>query len=376
MIPDVWKRSLDEGRYDAVVTVRALSRRQRNRRTGRVTLEHVASAARVSRATASRVVNGDRRVGDHARTAVEAAIRDLGYVPNQAARSLVTRRSHSVAVVIPEPTTQLFGDPFFPRILRGISDGLSEAGLQLVLLMPQGPTDVLRVERFVEGGHADGVMLLSLHGSHELPERLRQHGIPLVVGGRPPGGDMVYVDVDNRDGAGRAVDHLLQLNRRRIATIAGPQDMAAGSDRLEGYRARISAAGISHDEGLVEISDFSLGGGRAAMERLLAREPSIDAVFVASDLMAVGAVTALTAAGRRIPDDVAVVGYDDSQLALTTEPNLSSVQQPIEEMGREIVRLLLEEIRTPGVPARHVVLGTRLVVRGSTVGPTSEGSTP
>jgi DNA-binding LacI/PurR family transcriptional regulator len=340
-----------------------------------VTLEHVARAARVSRATASRVVNGDRRVGDGARTAVEAAIRELGYVPNQAARSLVTRRSHSAAVVIPEPTTQLFGDPFFPRILRGISDGLSDAGLQLVLLMPQDPTDVLRVESFVEAGHADGVMLLSLHGSHELPDRLRRHGVPLVVGGRPPGADGVYVDVDNRGGAGRAVDHLVQIGRRRIATIAGPQDMAAGSDRLDGYRRQVAAAGLPSDESLIEISDFSLGGGRGAMERLLARAPSIDAVFVASDLMAVGAVTALTSAGRRIPDDVAVVGFDDSQLALTTDPNLSSVQQPIEEMGREIVRLLLEEIGSPGGPARHVVLGTRLVVRGSSKGPTSGDGT-
>jgi DNA-binding LacI/PurR family transcriptional regulator len=339
-----------------------------------VTLEHVATAARVSRATASRVVNGDRRVGDQARTAVEAAIDELGYVPNHAARTLVTRRTHSVAVVIPEPTTQLFGDPFFPRVLRGISDGLSEADLQLVLLMPQDPTDEHRVERFVEAGHTDGVMLLSLHGSHELPERLRRRGVPLVVGGRPPVEGCVYVDVDNRGGAARAVDHLVDIGRRRIATIAGPQDMAAGSDRLTGYQMRMSAAGLAPDESLVEIADFSLGGGRAAMERLLARAPSLDAVFVASDLMAVGAVAALVAAGRRIPDDVAVVGYDDSQLALTTEPNLSSVQQPIAEMGRELVRLLLEEIRSPGGPPRHVVLGTRLVVRGSSTTSHGDGS--
>jgi DNA-binding LacI/PurR family transcriptional regulator len=339
-----------------------------------VTLEHVATAARVSRATASRVVNGDLRVGDQARTAVEAAVHELGYVPNHAARSLVTRRSHSVAVVIPEPTTQLFGDPFFPRILRGISDGLSDAGLQLVLLMPQGPADEHRVERFVQAGHTDGVMLLSLHGSQELPDRLRRHGVPLVVGGRPPSEGCVYVDVDNRGGAGRAVDHLVEIGRRRIATIAGPQDMAAGSDRLTGYRQRIAAAGLAPDESLVEISDFTLGGGRSAMERLLTRAPSLDAVFVASDLMAVGAVSALAAAGLRIPDDVAVVGFDDSQLALTTEPNLSSVQQPIAEMGREIVRLLLEEIRAPGGPPRHVVLGTRLVVRGSSTNPIGDDS--
>lgn len=348
------------------MNVGALSRRRLGR-TGPVTLEHVASAARVSRATASRVVNGDRRVGQEARTAVETAIRSLGYVPNRAARSLVTRRSDSVAVVIPEPTTQLFGDPFFPRVLRGISDGLSDAGLQLVLLMPQSPTDAERVARYLEAGHTDGVMLISLHGTDPLPERLRRQGVPLVVGGRPPAEGSPYVDVDNRGGAARAVDHLVQIGRRRIATIAGPLDMAAGSDRLAGYRMRIAAAGLPADDALVEFGDFSRDGGRAAMERLLART-TLDAVFVASDLMAVGAVAALRSAGRRIPDDVAVVAFDDSQLAVTTEPNLSSVQQPIEEMGREMARLLLDEIRAPGGPARQVVLGTKLVVRGSTQG--------
>jgi DNA-binding LacI/PurR family transcriptional regulator len=356
------------------MNVRALSRRRPGRRGGgQVTLEHVASAARVSRATASRVVNGDQRVGEQARTAVQTAIRDLGYVPNRAARSLVTRRSDSVAVVIPEPTTQLFGDPFFPRVLRGISDGLSAAGLQLVLLMPQAPGDAERVERYLAAGHTDGVMLVSLHGTDPLPERLRRHRVPLVVGGRPPAEGSSYVDVDNRGGAERAVDHLVRIGRRRIATIAGPLDMAAGSDRLAGYRRRIAAAGLAADDALVEIADFSHDGGRNAMERLLDRAPSLDAVFVASDLMAVGAVAALRAAGRSIPDDVAIVGFDDSQLAVTVEPNLSSVQQPIEEMGREMARLLLDEIRAPGRPARHVVLGTTLVVRGSSMATTASG---
>jgi DNA-binding LacI/PurR family transcriptional regulator len=331
---------------------------------GRATLEQVAEAARVSRATASRVVNGDRRVGGSARAAVETAIQELRYVPNRAARSLVTRRSDSVAVVIPEPTAQLFGDPFFPRVLRGISEALDANEMQLVLLMPQARSDEERVERYLAAGHGDGVLLISLHGSDPLPERLRRHGIPFVVGGRPPGVGSAYVDVDNRAGAGGAVQHLLDGGRRRIATIAGPQDMAAGADRLAGYRERLEAAGRPAGD-MVEIADFSLDGGRIAMERLLARTPTIDAVFVASDLMAVGALAALRAAGRAIPGDVAVVGFDDSPLASTTQPPLSSVRQPIEEMGREMTRLLMQEIRSPGGAPRRVILETQLVVRAS-----------
>ena len=347
------------------MTVRALSQQP----DGVVTLEEVAREARVSRATASRVVNGDRRVSQPAREAVQAAVRSLGYVPNRAARSLVTRRSDSVAVVIPEPSTQLFGDPFFPRILRGISDALAEESMQLILLMPQARTDEDRVERYLGAGHTDGVMLISLHGADPLPTGLRRQGIPIVVGGRPPAEGITYVDVDNRAGAASAVQHLTDTGRRRIATIAGPQDMAAGVDRLLGYHDRLADAAGGGDGGMVEIADFTHDGGRAAMERLLDRHPGLDAVFVASDLMAVGAVAALRDAGRRIPDDVGVVGFDDSQLALTTQPNLSSVRQPIEEMGREMTQLLMQEIRSPDRAARRVILDTQLVVRGSSVGP-------
>lgn len=341
---------------------------------GRVTLEEVASTAQVSRATASRVVNGDRRVRDEARDAVEAAIRQLGYVPNRAARSLVTRRSDSVAVVIPEPTSQLFGDPFFPRVLRGVSDALGEEEIQLVLLMPQERADEVRVERYLAAGHTDGVLLISLHGSDPLPHDLQRQKIPVVVGGRPSSGGLTYVDVDNRRGAGAAVQHLLDQGRRHVATIAGPQDMPPGADRLAGYHETMALAGQPAVE---EIADFTLEGGRAAMERLLVRSPQLDAVFAASDLMAVGALAALAAAGRSVPDDVAVVGFDDSPLAASSQPPLSSVRQPIEEMGREMARLLLHAIRHPADPPRRVILETSLVVRQSsgTARGSSDGGT-
>ncbi len=333
--------------------------------TGPATLEQVAHLANVSRATVSRVVNGDRRVGEPSRIAVEAAVRQLGYIPNRAARSLVTRRSQSIAVVIPEPTGQVFGDPFFPRVLRGISDALAEEELQLVLVMPQGRADEQRVERYLAAGHSDGVLLVSLHGSDPLPQDLQRRGIPVVVGGRPPGSGITYVDVDNRGGAGAAVRHLVDLGRRRIATIAGPQDMPPGADRLAGYHETLAAGGSSADDRLIEVADFTLEGGRAAMERLLDHAPDLDAVFAASDLMALGAIGVLEASGRSIPDDVALIGFDDSPLAASALPPLSSVRQPIEEMGREMTRLLIHSVRHAGDPPRRVILDTDLVVRRS-----------
>ena len=332
---------------------------------GAVTLEQVAQVAHVSRATVSRVVNGDHRVGEPVRLAVEAAVKELGYIPNRAARSLVTRRSDSIAVVIPEPTSQVFGDPFFPRLLRGISDALAAEELQLVLLMPQGRPDERRVERYLSAGHTDGVLLVSLHGMDPLPADLQARGIPVVVGGRPPAAGITYVDVDNHGGAAIASRHLLDAGRRAVASIAGPQDMAPGADRLAGYRESLAEAGRGADDRLVEIADFTLEGGRAAMERLLKRAPDIDAVFVASDLMAVGALAALHSAGRAVPADVAVIGFDDSPLAGTTQPSLSSVRQPIEEMGREMTRLLLRSVRRQPDAPRRVILDTSLVVRES-----------
>src|SRR5918999_6556480 len=234
------------------------------------TLENVARIAGVSRATASRVVNGSPRVSADAKRAVDKAVRRLGYQPNRAARSLVTRRTDSIALVIPEPTSKLFGDPFFPRLLRGVSETLAARDLQLVLVMPQSADDEARAERYLVGGHVDGALLVSLHGSDPLPARLAARGVPTVVGGRPDGDAVVsYVDVDNVDGARRAVQHLLSRGRRRIATIAGPQDMVAGRDRRAGYRAALTAAGISPEPALQEEGDFTQEAGARAMRALL-----------------------------------------------------------------------------------------------------------
>jgi DNA-binding LacI/PurR family transcriptional regulator len=336
-----------------------------DRSQGGATLEAVARVAGVSRATVSRVVNESPRVSPDVRIAVESAIRQLGYTPNRAARSLVTRRSDSIAVVITEPTGRLFSDPFFPRLVRGVSGALTSRDLQLVLLLPE-PSEEARTVRYLTGGHVDGALLVSLHGEDPIPSALAARGVPVVFVGRPPqGADVSYVDVDNRQGGRRATTHLLETGARRVATIAGPVDMAAGVDRLEGWRDAFRATGADADEGLVVHGDFTYEGGAAAMERLLAAVPDLDGLFVASDLMAAGAMGVLATHGKRVPEDVRVVAFDDSPIALTTRPALTSVRQPIEELGREGIHLLLDTIERTGRPPRRVVLATELVTRAS-----------
>ena len=338
----------------------------RNAHSTKVTLATVAQVAGVSRATASRALTAHPRVSVDARRAVERTAAKLGYVPNQAGRALVTGRSDAVALVIFEPTTLLFGDPFIPRLLRGLGDVLAERDLQLMLLAPQTSSDVDRLERYVAAGHADGVLLVSLPEAHPLPERLTTRGIPVVIGGRPSEPErFTHVDVDNVGGATHAVAHLAAGGRRAIATITGRLDVPAGQDRLRGYRQGLERAGLPVDEGLVQAGDFTRDGGARAMRFLLLQRSDLDAVFVASDLMAAGALQVLGEAGRRVPEDVAVVGYDDDPLAASLQPPLTSVRQPIEEMGREMASLLMGAIQSPDQTPRKVLLTTRLEVRVS-----------
>jgi DNA-binding LacI/PurR family transcriptional regulator len=326
----------------------------------------VARAAGVSQSTVSRVVNGNPRVDPDVRRKVEREIRRLGYVPNMAARTLVTRRSDSVGVVIPEPASRIFGDPFFAQVLRGISGALNARRQRLVLLIAEDQEQERWLAPYLMAGHVDGIIMYSLHGDDPLPDELRRRGIQVVVGGMPPRGTRVsYVDTDNVGGALAATSHLIRLGRMRVATLAGPQDMVAGVDRLAGYQEALWAAGRSVEEGLIAFGEFTRDSGMRAMTQLLERCPDLDAVFVASDLMASGALEVLRSTGRRVPRDVAVVGFDDSPIALMTDPPLTSVRQSPEVLGRELVELLNGHIEARDQVIRKVVLDTQLIVRGS-----------
>lgn len=331
--------------------------------TGSPTLEQVAAVAGVSRATVSRVVNGSPKVLPDTVAAVERAIVQLGYVPNRAARALVTRRTDSVAIVVPEPDSRVFSDPFFAGILRGVSLTLAPTSSQLVLLIEPAEGDDQRLLRYLRGGHVDGAIVVSHHGRDNVLQELAQLPLPIVFSARPLGVDVpvASVDVDNVAGARTAVEHLLSIGRRKIGTITGPLDMTAGLDRLTGYKDVMKKAGLPE---LVAYGDFTADGGEQAALRLLDEHPELDGLFVASDLMATAALRVLSQRGRRVPEDVAVVGFDDSVMATTTTPKLTTVRQPVERLGARLAEIVLAKINGAELTSPEIY-DTELVIRDS-----------
>lgn len=331
----------------------------------RPTLADVARAAGVSTATASRVLNGFPRVRPKTRERVESAVSALGYTRHRAARA-AAGPTGSVALVVCEEVPRLFADPYFARVAAGAGKVLTGVGLQLVLLTVPATEDYQApVVRFLDGGHVDGALVIGMRGRRPLD--LGRLGIPVVFGGRPvcgrEPGRFSYVDVDNRGGSRRATQRFLDAGRRTVATIAGPQDMTAGVDRLLGYRQAVSGAGHG-DRGLVVFGDFGQASGEHATARLLDRRPNVDAIFAASDMMAIGALRALRRAGRRVPGDVAVIGFDDLPIGRRTDPPLTTVRQPIEQMGARMTDELLAMLGGSAGP-RRTVLDTELVARTS-----------
>ncbi|MBW8739925.1 MAG: LacI family DNA-binding transcriptional regulator [Streptomyces turgidiscabies] len=344
----------------------------RGRSGGRPTLEEVAVRAGVGRGTVSRVINGSPRVSDATRAAVEAAVAELGYVPNTAARALAANRTDAIALVVPEPETRFFAEPYFSDILRGVGAAISDTEMQLLLIFAGSDRERQRLAQYLAAHRVDGVLLVSTHADDPLPDLLAQLEIPAVISGpRSAAETLTSVDSDNYGGGRQAAEHLLSRGRRKVAHITGRLDVYGAQRRVDGYRDALETAGHEVDEDLIEPGDFTEEGGRRAMTRLLARCPDLDAVFAGSDVTAAGARQVLREQGRRIPEDVALVGYDDSAIARHMDPPLTSVRQPIVEMGRAMIDLLLEEVadRRPTasrvLERRRVVLPTELMTRTS-----------
>ena len=342
----------------------------------RPTLDQVADFAGVSRATVSRVINGVQTVDPKIRDRVELAIAATGYVPNLAARSLVTRRTDSVALIISEPDrhtsasdaaflNRIFTDPYFGRITAGAQEVLRPNGIHLVIIPADSATHH-QVVRYIRQGHVDGVLLVSSLPSDRLPEQLSELGVPMVVSARPgPKVTASYVDVDQTAGARLAAEHLVARGCRHLATITGPLDTPVAQDRLSGFRTALSGFQPDPDQIRYVEGDFTRAGGEAAARQLLADLPELDGLFVANDLMAEGVLIALQDAGRRVPEDVAVIGFDDSSAALACRPPLTTVRQPVEEMAAEMSRLLLAQINEPERLTRSVFFQPSLVLRQS-----------
>lgn len=337
------------------------------------TLEDVARSAGVSRATVSRVVNGTRNVDPEIQKIVQEAVAETGYVPNRAARSLVTRRTDSVALVFSVPDHnaaadpflgQVFSDPFFGRIVGGLLTVLRPRGVHPVLMLADSGDIRESLVANLRQEHIDGVVLVSIAPGDPLPFLLTESGLPTVLFARPTTPIPIsYVDVAQQAGAKIAAEHLLSRGCRRITTIAGPFDSPAGRDRLFGFREAMAEHGHAYVPSIE--GSFTQAGGEAAMRQLLAEHPDTDGVFVANDLMAQGALLVLRDHGRRVPDDVAVVGFDDSSAALASRPLLTTVRQPVEDMAAEMAKLLMAQIDDPALGTRSVIFKTTLVRRQS-----------
>jgi len=328
------------------------------------TLEAVAAEAGVSRSTVSRVVNGSLHVSPDVLANVQAAISRLNYIPNRAARSLANRQTMAIALVVPEDTNRFFGDPFFAEIVQGITRGLehSDYVLNLQLASPSAPSE--KTSRYLLGGNVDGAIVVSHHSGDDFYTTL-DATLPVVFGGRPYLPEQHrnnFVDVDNTAGGQMATQYLIDRGVKRIAHIAGPDNMQASIDRTDGFRLAAKNAGLSAD--LISHGDFTLMSGAKAMKDLLDRDANIDALFVASDLMANGAISVLRERGIRVPDQVAVVGFDDSSAATTGSVPLTTVHQPSREMGGEMASMLLDLLNGRPTEAQRI-LPTRMVVRES-----------
>ncbi|RQH06533.1 LacI family DNA-binding transcriptional regulator [Paraburkholderia dinghuensis] len=334
-----------------------------------VTLEEIARAAGVSPSTVSRILNGTVRVSSEKRQAVEQAIAQFRYRPNVLARSLASGRTDTIGVL-----TQTVASPFYAEWLRGIEEALYEPGLTPVFVSSRWNVEEerTRVEQFI-ARRVDGIIIL--HGQLDesrLEEFSRQ--TPIVVLGRSleAGPTLAGFPIDNVQGAFDATHHLIAQGHRKIAFIAGPPNHTDALERLVGYRMALEEAGIPFDAIRVEQGDFVETGGVAAMERLIDRGVGFTAVFCANDQTAYGARLVLYRRGLRVPEDVSLVGFDDVPTSLYTTPPLTTVRQPIYELGRQAAEAIVGLIRKEPVTSSPAPLS--LIVRETTCAPRSAES--
>jgi len=334
---------------------------------GRLTIEEIADLADVSRSTVSRVLNNHPSVRPAVRERVQQVIQEHRYTPRAAARSLASNRTNVVGLLIPRSAATIFSDPFFPHVIQGITETCSNRGYFLLLSMVTAEREQDFYERVLRGHHVDGLIMMSSDIDDPILPLLLRDESPLVLVGRHPYlPDVSSADVENRDGAVQAVQHLIELGHRHIAAITGPLYMVAGMDRRDGYKQALAEAAIPIRPELIFEADFTQAGGYAAMHEVLQLPERPTAIFAGSDVMAAGALCAIHEAGLRVPQDLSLVSFDDLPLASILTPPLTTVHQPLHELGMAAADLLLNRLESPDEhQPSHVRLPTHLVVRES-----------
>lgn len=334
------------------------------------TLDDVARVAGVSRATASRAVRGQALVAGATQQAIARAIKQLGYVPNQAARSLATRQANSIGVIVPEPHTRLFDDPFFATTISGVAETLGRTEKHMVLFMADEGYRT-KLERYLRGGHVDAALIVSHHDGDNLSALMEELRVPCMFVGRPretasTGEYSVanrFVDIDNVLGGRLATTHLVKRGCRRIATITGPMDIASARERLAGFRQVLAETEL--EPAGVYLGTFEPDSAREAAHRLLDECPEADGIFVASDLMAAATIGVLTQHGRSVPGDVGIVGFDDAEIASVTTPPLTTVTNPWRRLAVRATEMLLADLDDDRPMVGPIIIEPELVVRQS-----------
>jgi DNA-binding LacI/PurR family transcriptional regulator len=333
-----------------------------------LTIEHIATLADVSRSTVSRVLNNHPSVRPTVRERVLQVIREQNYAPQAAARSLASARTDTIGVLIPRSAGYSLADPFIAGIIKSVFEASAQQGYFAVLAMLTTEMEPGFYDRILRSRHFDGLVMLSSDIDDPILPLLIKDGGPLVLIGRHPYFlNVASVDVENREGAHDAVAHLIDLGNRRVGLINGELQMEAAQARRDGYKQALLEAGIPIDAELMVEGFYSEAAAYQAMLKLLDLPRPPTAVFAASDTMAIGALHAIRDRGLRIPDDLALIGYDDLPIAANATPPLTSVRQPVSEMGAHAVRVLIEQIKGQG-PASSVRIPARLVLRESTGG--------
>ena len=329
-----------------------------------MSVKDVAARSGVSFQTTSKVLNGGGSVSELTRARILQAASDLGYVPNLQARSLVMQRTQTVGVI-----TSDFSDRNLSRILVGAEQEARRQNFGVIIssVEPEGSGTEYALPAMMER-RVDGILLAAPAMEEETAlEQVLDRALPTVSLHPVPGGGVTTVTSDDAQIGLMATRHLLESGRRTIATVTGGAGRRSTEARLAGYRDALARSGVLFDASLVEDGRGDVNGGSAAAARLLAHRPQLDAIFAQNDLMAIGALSALRAAGRKVPEDCAVVGCDDVDVAAYTTPPLTSVHVPFYEIGTEAMRLLLGMVIEGAVTERNVVLPVHLVVRASSI---------
>lgn len=326
------------------------------------TIKEVAARARVSTATVSRVMAGLNGAGNDVRERVLLVARELNYQPNRSAQTLRSRTRKIIGAIIPD-----LQNPFFTGIVQGVEEVLHEGGYDLFLANSDDIPDREEKEiRLLRAEDVSGLVLIPCNPNAAHYSNLGNDGMPVVAVDRAPGGiDVDLVKTANADGAMGAISHLLKFGYRKIGLINGPRHYDVAKERLEGYRKALGSIGIKSNKTWEQYGDFRVEGGYDAARRILESTSRPEALFVTNYLMTLGALQAIHKMKLRIPEDIAVVGFDDLPWAISLNPPLTAVAQPTRDLGRTAAQLLLERIENPYRPVRKVILQPTLKVRAS-----------